>query len=319
MRKSLPYIAGLSLILIVLNACAPQKPALQHIRDAGVLHVLTRNAATTYYTGPHGAEGLEYELVKAFAIHLGVSLKISTEDNLQDLLNKVQGNEVDFAAAGLTVTPEREKTLRFSSSYQSITQQLVYHRSIPRPKTMDDAVDGMMEVIANSSHVEKLNELKKKYPDLSWDENKDAGSTELLTLVAERLIDFTIADSNEVLLTRRFQPNLRVAFDISKPQKLAWAFPKNGDNSLYLEANRFLKVFKKSGQLTELLKRNYNHARNYNYAGTPTYLGHVRYRLPRYQKMFEREAEVNDLDWQLLAAVAYQESHWNLELFHQQV
>ena len=134
MHKSLPYIAGLSLILIVLNACAPQKPALQHIRDAGVLHVLTRNAATTYYTGPHGAEGLEYELVKAFAIHLGVSLKISTEDNLQDLLNKVQGNEVDFAAAGLTVTPEREKTLRFSNSYQYITQQLVYHRSIPRPK-----------------------------------------------------------------------------------------------------------------------------------------------------------------------------------------
>lgn len=311
MRKSLPYIASLSLILIALNACAPQKPVLQQVRDAGVLHVVTRNAATTYYTGPHGAEGLEYDLVKAFAIHLGVSLKISTEDNLQDLLNKVQGNEVDFAAAGLTVTPEREKTLRFSSSYQSITQQLVYHRSIPRPKSMDDAVDGMMEVIANSSHVEKLNELKKKYPDLSWDENKDAGSTELLTLVAERLIDFTIADSNEVLLTRRFQPNLRVAFDISKPQKLAWAFPKNGDNSLYLEANRFLKVFKKSGQLTELLKRNYNHARNYNYAGTPTYLGHVRYRLPRYQEIFERAGEVNDLDWQLLAAVAYQESHWN--------
>jgi membrane-bound lytic murein transglycosylase MltF len=67
MRKSLPYIAGLSLILIVLNACAPQKPALQHIKDAGVLHVLTRNAATTYFTGPNGPQGLEYDLVKAFA------------------------------------------------------------------------------------------------------------------------------------------------------------------------------------------------------------------------------------------------------------
>ena len=70
MRKSLPYIAGLSLILIVLNACAPQKPVLQTIRDAGVLHVLTRNAATTYYTGPHGAEGLEYKLVKAVILAL---------------------------------------------------------------------------------------------------------------------------------------------------------------------------------------------------------------------------------------------------------
>jgi len=106
MRKSLPYIAGLSLILIVLNACAPQKPALQHVRDAGVLHVLTRNAATTYFSGPHGPEGLEYELTKAFADYLGVSLRISTEDNLKNMLNKVENNDVDFAAAGLTVTAE---------------------------------------------------------------------------------------------------------------------------------------------------------------------------------------------------------------------
>lgn len=311
MRRSLPYIAGLSLVLIVLNACAPQKPALQHIRDSGVLHVLTRNAATTYYTGPHGLEGLEYALVKAFAEHLGVSLKMSTEDNLKDMLNKVEENKVDFAAAGLTVTTEREKTLLFTESYQSITQQLIYHRSISRPKSMDDTIEGMMEVMANSSHVEKLNELKKKYPLLTWDENKDADSTELLNLVAERVIDFTIADSNEVLLNRRFHPNLRIAFDISKPQKLAWAFPKNADNSLYLEANKFLKSYKKSGQLAQLINRHYNHARNYDYAGTPTYLGHVRYRLPRYQEFFEREGEINNIDWQLLAAVAYQESHWN--------
>ena len=86
MRKSLPYIVGLSLVLIVLNACAPQKPALQHIKDAGVLHVLTRNAATTYFTGPNGPQGLEYDLAKAFADHLGVSLKISTEDNLENML-----------------------------------------------------------------------------------------------------------------------------------------------------------------------------------------------------------------------------------------
>ncbi|MDH5661216.1 MAG: membrane-bound lytic murein transglycosylase MltF [Gammaproteobacteria bacterium] len=311
MRKSLPYIVGLSLILFVLNACAPQKPALQHIRDAGVLHVLTRNAATTYYTGPNGPQGLEYDLVKAFADHLGVSLKISIEDNLGSMLTKVQDHEVDFAAAGLTITPDREKTLRFSDSYQSITQQLIYHRSIPRPKNMGDAIEGMMEVVAGSSHIDKLNELKKKYPRLSWDENKEAGSTELLMLVAERVIDFTIADSNEVLLTRRFHPKLGTAFNISKPQPLAWAFPKNGDDSLYNEANKFLASYKKSGQLAQLLKRHYEHARKYDYAGTSTYLGHVRYRLPRYQEMFEDAAETNELDWQLLAAVAYQESHWN--------
>ena len=311
MSKSLPYIAVLSLILVVLNACAPQKPVLQSIRDAGVLHVLTRNAATTYFTGPHGEEGLEYELSKAFADYLGVSLKISTEDNLENMLEKLQSSEYDFAAAGLVATAESEKTLRFSTSYQSITQQLVYNRSIPRPKTMDDAIQGIMEVMANSSHAEILHQLKVKHPDLTWDENGDAGSAELLALVSQNIIDFSIADSNEVILTRRFHPELRVAFNVSKPQPLAWAFSKNSDNSLYQEANKFISEYKESGQLARLLKRHYKHADNYDYAGTNTYLGHVRYRLPRYQENFERAAEANNLDWQLLAAVAYQESHWN--------
>lgn len=311
MSKSLPYITVLSLILVVLNACAPQKPALQSVRDAGVLHVLTRNAATTYFTGPRGEEGLEYELSKAFADYLGVSLKVSTEDNLENMLDKLQSSEYDFAAAGLVATAESEETLRFSRSYQSITQQLVYNRSIPRPKTMDDAVQGIMEVMANSSHAEILHRLKIKHPDLTWDENGDAGSAELLALVSQNIIDFSIADSNEVILTRRFHPELRVAFNVSKPQPLAWAFSKNSDDSLFKEANKFISEYKESGQLARLLKRHYKHANNYDYAGTSTYLGHVRYRLPRYQENFERAAETNNLDWQLLAAVAYQESHWN--------
>ena len=311
MRKSLPYIAGLSLVLIILNACAPQKSMLQSVRDKGVLHIVTRNSATTYYFGPHGPEGLEYELAQAFAHHLGVSLKISTEDNIKDMLDRIQDGDVDFAAAGLTVTEERKKLVRFSDSYQSIRQQLIYNRNIPRPKTLADIDDGMMEVVASSSHVEKLNQLKLKHPSLSWDENSEAGSGELLNLVAEQVIDFTVADSNEVILTRRFLPSLRIAFDISAPQPLAWAFPINGDNSLYNAANKFLASYKKSGQLAQLLKRHYGHARKYNYAATPFYIGHIRYRLPRYQQMFEQAGESNDLDWQLLAAVAYQESHWN--------
>ena len=311
MRKSLPYIIGLSLILIILNACAPQKPALQSVRDSGILHVLTRNSATTYFIGPNGPEGLEYELVKAFADHLGVSLKVTIENDLDKMLKKVQRGYVDFAAAGLVVTPEREKKVRFTDSYQSITQQLVYHRNNPRPKSIDDLIAGSIEVVAKSSHVEKLKELKKTNASLKWHENNDTSSTELLTFVAGKLIDYTVADSNEVLLTRRFHSELNIAFNLSKPQNLAWAFSQREDNSLYLEANKFFTEYKKSGQLAKLLKSHYQHARNYDYAGTTTYLGHVRYRLPRYQAFFEKAAIVNQLDWQLLAAVAYQESHWN--------
>lgn len=41
------------------------------------------------------------------------------------------------------------------------------------------------------------------------------------------------------------------------------------------------------------------------------FLRHAERRLPRYQAMFEREARRRGLSWELLAAQAYQESHWN--------
>jgi len=104
---------------------------------------------------------------------------------------------------------------------------------------------------------------------------------------------------------------VRVAFDISDEQSLAWAFPKNTDDSLYQAAKAFFDSYAKSGELKHLLARHYGHVRDYDYAGTPTYLRHVNRRLPNYRELFEQAAERTGLDWMLLAAVAYQESHWN--------
>lgn len=295
----------------LLNACSPQRTVLGQVLKSGKLHVLTRNAPTTYYAGPYGPAGLEYDLLKAFADSLGVELVIKTSDNLKELLNKVSSGETHIAAAGLTVTEDRKKQVRFTPAYQEITQQLVYHSDNPKPDSLAALKKGHIEVIANSSHVEALKELQQKQPDLQWTENDSLGSTELLKLVAEQVLDYTIADSNEVKLNRRYYPDLQVAFDISEPQPLAWAMQPGEDDSLYLKAVSFFQSIKKSGELVHLIKRNYGHMRRYDYAGTPTYLKHTQFRLPRYQALFEEAANTNKLDWRFLAAMAYQESHWN--------
>lgn len=315
MQKSrltkLGFAAAAIIGIVLLNACSPNRNMLEQVLDSGELHILTRNAATTYYAGPHGPAGLEYDLVKAFADSLGVKLVIKTSDNLKEILNKVNSGEAHVAAAGLTVTEERQKLVRFTPAYQHITQQVVYHRDAEQPKSLNDLKDGHIEVIANSSHVELLKTLQKKHPDVKWDENDSAGSAELLTLVADQLIDYTIADSNEISLNRRYYPQLRVAFDLSKSQPLAWAMQHGEDDSLYNEAVAFFESIKQNGELARLVKRNYGHMRRYDYAGTKTYLKHAQFRLPRYQGLFETAANKYDLDWRLLAAIAYQESHWN--------
>lgn len=295
--------------VVVLNACTPQRSVLEQVMSLGELHVLTRNAGTTYYEGPQGPTGLEYELMQRFAGHLGVKLKITVPDSLNSIIDRISEGDAHLAAAGLTVTAAREKRVKFTPPYQSITQQVIYNSKRERPKSIQD-LNGQLEVLAQSSHVEYLQNLQHEHQDLMWIENTDVDSTELLTLVAEGLIDYTIADSNEVSFNRRYQPKIRVAFDLTEPQALAWAFPKSEDDSLYNEAVKFFDELKTSGELDRLLKSYYEHVRNYDYMGTHAYLAQIRRRLPAYREVFEEAANKYDLDWRLLAAVSYQESHW---------
>ena len=306
-------ITVLSLVAIGLQARGSGSSLLDEIRASGKLHVYTREGVTTYSLGPHGPEGLEYELLERFARHLGVELEIETTSDLQEILDGVAEGRVHLAAAGLTITEARQRKVRFTPPYQYITEQLVYRRGTNRRPAdlLSAASNGHLEVLAHSAHAELLAQRKADNPGLSWDEVEGVDTLELLNLVAEEIIDYTIVDSNELTLHRRFYPHLGVAFDVTRPRPLAWAFARGPDDSLYQEAVRFFTELEESGQLALIVKGFYSHVRTYDYAGTHTFIGHVKRRLPRYRPMLERAAAKYDLDWRLLAAVAYQESHWN--------
>jgi membrane-bound lytic murein transglycosylase F len=124
-------------------------------------------------------------------------------------------------------------------------------------------------------------------------------------------IDYTIADSNELGINQRFYPELRVAMDISEPQPLAWAFPIYEDTSLYDEAVDFFEEITESGKLRQLIDRHYGHVERLDYVGTRRYMRHIEERLPEFRPLFQAAAEATDQDWRLLAAMGYQESHWD--------
>lgn len=284
---------------------------LESIKQDDQLVVITRNSPTTYYQDADGPAGIEYELAKMFADELGVQLTLLVPDSLNDLLNKVADNTAHIAAAGLTVTKDREALYRFGPAYQEITEQLVYNVANRRPRNISQLEGGTLEVVADSSHEERLKYLKDEIKNLTWKSNSEVESEELLQLVSDNVIDYTIADSNELSLNQRFFINLRVAFDISEPQKIAWVLPQSEDNSLYLAVQKFFKKIQDNGELNRLIERAYGHVEDFDYVGTKIFMRHVETRLPAYQDFFDQAAEDNELDWRLIAAMGYQESHWN--------
>lgn len=284
---------------------------LDQIIESGELKVLTRNSPTTYYEGADGHAGLEYDLARMFADQLGVKLILIVPDSFRELLDDIKNGRAHIAAAGLSITEARKEVLKFGPSYQEVTEQLVYNINNDRPKDLGEIKNGLLEVVAESSHQDTLISERSNYPDLDWKNNEKLESEELLQLVSDEVIDYTIADSNEVILNQRFLINLRTAFDIGEPKELAWAFPKTDDHSLYAAVVKFFERIKNNGELTRLIERSYGHTENFDYVGTLFFRRHIESRLPRYKTMFEQAADINDLDWQLLAAIGYQESHWN--------
>ena len=223
----------------------------------------------------------------------------------------VARGDAHFAAAGLTITEPRKQQVRFGPAYQNITQQLIYRFGNPRPKRVTDLIDGDMELVSGSSHVEQLEMLQLEHPALRWRENQELESEDLLTFVWEEMIDYTVSDSNQVAVLQRFYPELRVAFDISEPQQLGWAFPQSMDDSLYEQVVIFFKKINNSGVLDELIERYYGHTDTFDYVGVRKFNTHYYERLSQYKHYFIDAAKLHGIDWRLLAAMGYQESHWN--------
>lgn len=303
------FVLFISLFLLI--SCGEALPHLEQIKERGELRVLTRYAPTSYYVKGEQLAGLEYELAKRFADHLNVNLKMVVPENLGDMLSMLEQGKADLAAAGLTVTDERKESLAFGPVYQEVTQQLVYKRGNKRPKKITDVTENDIEVVADSSHVDQLLSYQKDIPSLIWTENTEIDNSGLLELVELELIDYTIADSNEFIANQTLFPELRVAFDISKPQALAWALPRSSDFSLLREVSNFFHTIEETGELDRLIEKYYGHIRRFDYVDTRAFHRRLVTHLPKYQEMLQRAASEFDFDWRLLAAISYQESHWD--------
>jgi membrane-bound lytic murein transglycosylase F len=282
------------------------------VKSRGELVVLTRVGPATYYDSPEGPAGFEYDLVSAFAEQLGVRLRVVTAERFADILPRLARGEADLAAAGITITAARTEVVRFTPPYQEIRQQVVHRRDLERPPGCAGALLGrQIEVIAGSSYVERLNELKHDYPELTWVEVADRPTEEVLRDVWEGLTELTVADSNIFAVNRQHFPELQVAFDLKTGDQLGWAFPLSDDDSLYQAAVKFLESMRGSGELARLIDRYYGPASRSNYVNLTIYHLRIQTRLPQYQALFERAGHQYNLDWRLLAALGYQESYWD--------
>lgn len=282
---------------------------LSQIKARGVLRVSTIEAPLSFFTVNNQQTGLDYELAQRFADYLGVRLQIRQRHTLNELFDDLDNGDADLLAAGLIYNNDRLHRFTTGPAYYYVSQQLVYRLGQPRPKNLG-ALQGRLAVTSGSAHITLLRGLKeKKYPKLEWEVSSDLSSKALLEQVAEGKLDYTLVDSATVGLMQRVHPKLAVAFDVSDEEPVTWYLPRNHSDNLSAALLDFFSGQEEDGAMARLEEKYLGHVGSFDYVDTKTFLSSIDATLPALQAMFQQYAK--EIDWKLLAAISYQESHWN--------
>ena len=287
---------------------------LSDIRESGELVVLTTESPTTWFGSTHDPEGYEVELVEAVATDLGVNVRYVVHDDLSSVLGAITRGEGHVAAAGITQTEARAQRFNFGPAYMNVRQEVVCRMGATQITDMSDLGEADLAVLAGSSYAETLETLALMFPDLRWETVEAPSALPLLERIHAGDLDCTIADSNLVAHARLRYPELVSMFDLTEDQPLAWALPRpleddDGSFSDWLVA--WFAEAHESGFMADLDERWYGHIDTFDYVETAVFLRRLNNRLPDYEHHFLEAADDTHFDWSLLAAQAYQESHWD--------
>ena len=294
----------------------PPKPltTLEKIKQRGTLDVVILNAPTTYYEGAQGATGFEYDLIKAYSDSINVELNLTVVKTVHEALTLSEKNIGDITSASLSFTKLRDEKYFYGPRYFRVYEQMVCHRDTLRKRRFPKKIEGLkglsIVVGAHTSNAETLEEMKKDYPDLNYSLSSDFSTDELLEKVWKKEIDCTVSDSNIFAINLRYYPELLTAFVVKREDSLAWLLREKSDD-FRLDLYKWLNVYTQTGKMEELKDRHYSYIDMFSYYSTKMFHERIKYRLPKYKKLFVGAGKKYDIPWTLIAAQSYQESHWD--------
>ena len=309
---SFRIVALTALLLALLSGCE-QQDSLAKIQAQGELVVVSRNSPTTYYVEKNGPTGFEFALTGLLAQDLGVELTVEPAFNLYDIFDQLRQEDADLAAAGLTLTAQRAAIFPHSSAYYRLIPQVVYVAGTYRPRRIEDLEGMSIVVLAGSSHADELRTIKEQQlPQLQWQEIEEADTMELLELLKIGKAQLAIIDSNEFTVQQSLYPRLKVAFDLGCEQDMVWYLPPESDNTrLLARINTLIEKLQQDGTLARLRDIHFGHTDGTTRMGSHTFNIKMHSALPPYRALIQKVAYEYQQEWHLLAAIAYQESHWD--------
>ena len=302
----------------------PDAQAPSFTKKEGVITVLMDNSLTSYFIYQGQPMGYEYEMVDLFAKENKLKLSIKTINNVQGILDSLKAGIGDMVAANLTISQQRLSQVSFTEPLFRTKQVLVQRLPDNRQKMTRDQIkksliqdrldleNKTITVRKNSSYELMLNNLISETGiDLDIEFAPGDYTTEqLIEMVANKEIEYTICDLNKAEMFDAFYDNVDISTPMSLSQPIAWAVNKTSDE-LLAALNAWIEKRKGS------LEFNVINNRYFEMTARKERLIQKEYNLTKegkisvYDDLIKKYSKNLGWDWKLIAAQIYKESRFN--------
>jgi membrane-bound lytic murein transglycosylase F len=298
-------------ILIHNRDLGSDSTALERIKRTGFLRLITDNSIHTYYYYNGQPAGFEYELALAFADFLHVDLDIVAPgwNNMFTILEQGKG---DFIASGLVITREGLEKVNYSIPYMTIQQHVIHHQQDTGPEKIEDLTPLTLHVNRGTPYHHRLNEIKASGIPLNYILYQNMPAEELIRMVHDQEIKYTIATNTIASMSQRYYPDIRIGIPIREKESLAWAVSKK-DPEMLEQVNKFFLHAVQTGLMKRITDKYFSNIYHSDPFELKKFHQRIETRLPEYKPLIHKEAEKYGLDWKLMAAIVYQESQFDPE------
>lgn len=270
-----------------------------------------------------GAEqrGTAYEELKAFEDYINKKQKnkalriqvIFIPVARDQLIAGLVAGRGDIAVGNLTVTPERQRLVDFSSPFLTdVSEVVITAPGSAKIETVDDLAGREMHVRKSSSYYESLSRLNDTFakagkPKIRLrlaDENLEDG--DLIEMVNAGIIPMVVVDDHKARFWAQIFEQITVHPDVAvhRGGDVAWAFRKNSPK-LKSVVNTFAEKHKKGTLFGNIMFNRY--LSDASYIKNSLSKSNVA-KFNQTMKFFRKYAGQYDFDYLMIMAQAYQES-----------
>ncbi len=308
---------------ITKNESEPQFGDLDAIEKRRLIRVLVSYSMTDFFIVDGRARGFEYEFAKAYEKFLNQHKKRSERIRMvfvpvpfDQLIPALRQGHGDIIAASLTITPERSELVQFSQPFlPSVDEIVVANENIDGLQKIDDLSGRTVMLVAGSSQIPRVdaisNELveRGKTPIEIQIAPGEFEAEDVLEVVNAGIADATIAKNYVAKLWTGVLPDVVALTDliVDRGGENAWAVRLDSPQ-LLASINAFVSKHRRGTLLGNILFKRYFEDRKW--ISNPAAPEKIEL-LGQYAPLFKEFAAEYGFDWQLIAALAYQESQFD--------